>query len=99
MATKPASVEAMDTFLDVLQKRGASGDDANMAIMMIIAHMCGNQKWSHSEGVQDAYLNWLMIGVENILKTAGARQRARANPLVPTNTLDYLRTNPPAFES
>ena len=61
----------------------ASGRDVEAAMITLVAVHTGH---NHStEAQQDAYLNWFVAGVENLLKASGARSTARPNPLSGSN--------------
>lgn len=65
--------------MDDAQVMEASGREVEMAMMMLVANHMGHNL--RTEAQQDAYLNWFVSGVENLLKAAGARATARPNPL------------------
>ena len=81
--------EAMRAFLDTLIKRNATGSQSDMAVMMIVANHMGHQEWASSENMQDAYLSWLVGGIEHILKTVGLRETARSSSQAPQSRMPH----------
>lgn len=73
------STDLYEAFMAGARAKKATGRDVEAAMITLVAvHMGHNLT---TEAQQDAYLNWFVSGVENLLKASGARTTARPNPL------------------
>lgn len=81
--TAQADQEALfNAFMDAVKASKASGQDIEVALITLVSVRVGILP---TESQQDAYLNWFVSGVENLLKASGVRTTARPNPLAARN--------------
>lgn len=73
------SNDLFEAFMAASRAAKAPGRDVEAALITLVAVHIGHNR--PTEAQQDAYLNWFVAGVENLLKASGMRSTARSNPL------------------
>lgn len=81
--TRSAIYEA---FMSAAGAKDASGQDVEAALITLVAVHVGHN--CPTVARQDAWLNWFVAGVENLLKVSGARTTARPNPLASSRSAE-----------